>query len=152
MQWRFLHQQRQRRHFVLHSTRVHHRRHKLVRRVLGHVRRRILGRLSLQKLVGILVDRVNNVSGRYRGVVDGGQLWQLDCVPFGLRFEELSRTLAPPSVYHRGETRTSCAREVCTSPFLRFSFLSFLTLTRFLSGGGFVKPSLVSAWVRFFPI
>jgi hypothetical protein len=51
------------------------------------VRGRILGRLGLQKLVGICVDGVDDIAGGYRGVVDGCELGKLDSMPFRLRLE-----------------------------------------------------------------
>lgn len=57
-----------------------------------------------------------------------------------------------PSVLHLATRHTNAGLCSFLSPFHRGSFLSFLELSRPLSGGGFVKPSFVSAWVRFFPI
>jgi hypothetical protein len=58
-----------------------------MRRVLGHVRCGIFGGLGFQKLDSVFVDRVEYISGRYRGVVNGGELRKLNSVPFWLRLE-----------------------------------------------------------------
>lgn len=117
------------------------------------MRRGVLGRLNLQKLIGILVDGIENVFRRDRGIVDRREVWKLYRVPFGLRLEELSQISAHALSYHfSNRQHTNIDRDGLCSPFLRLSFLSLFTFARFLSGGGFVKPSLVSAWVRFFPI
>jgi hypothetical protein len=60
-----------------------------MRRVLGHVRGGILGRLSFQELVGIFVDRIEYIAGGYRGVLNDRELWKLDCVPLRLWLEQL---------------------------------------------------------------
>lgn len=49
----------------------------------------ILGRLGLQELVGIFVDRIEDITGGNRGVLNDGELWKLDRVPLRLRLEQL---------------------------------------------------------------
>src|SRR4051812_9270546 len=97
------------------------------------------------------MEIVYNMTGRDSWVFDGGELGELDGVPFRLGFEQLPKSSATPSQIPRRQL-TSAGPRLATSPFFFLSFFSFLTFIRSLSGDGFEKPSLVSAWVRFLPI
>lgn len=124
------------------------------------MRRCILLGLRVEELDGIFVDGVDDVTGRDRGIVDSRKLWQFYRMPFRLRLEKLLQISIVMHQIFVLMMRTSCDRDFLLSPSLRWSFLSFrapslvpfFALIRLLSGEGFVKPSLVSAWVRFFPI
>lgn len=121
------------------------------------MRRLVFGGLGLEQLVGILVQSFEDMAGGNSRVLDRGQRRQRNGMPLGLGSENLLRIISIG--FHLGNTwavascdsLTSAARGF-TGPFLRASFLSCLTVMRFLSGGGREGPSFVSEWVRFFPI